>query len=121
MVIIYFINMINLLYFYKSYLKHWLIKKHFYLYSVDGERKPREKGVRRGPYKRQKQLQHQNSSNDLKNKNTEKDGLQKTRQKRKKTQKQLKQESEAENTTDKVAIPNSVQTTNSSITGTVQG
>jgi hypothetical protein len=50
---------------------------------VDGERKPREKGVRRGPYKRQKQLQHQNSSNDLKNKNTEKDGLQKTRQKKK--------------------------------------
>jgi hypothetical protein len=91
---------------------------------VDGERKPREKGVRRGPYKRQKQLQQpqqqNNSPNDSKNKTAEKDELQKTRQKRKKTQKQLKQESETENTNSKVTVSNSLQVTNPTVTGIVR-
>jgi len=99
------------------------------LYSVDGERKPREKGVRRGPYKRQKQLQqqqNQNSTNDPKaisSKANDKDGLQKTRQKKKKTQKQHKQETEAENsiTTNKSNIVNSIQVSNPTVTNALQG
>jgi len=92
---------------------------------VDGERKPREKGVRRGPYKRQKQLQqqqqNQNSTNDPKattsTKTNDKDGIQKTRQKKKKTQKQLKQEVEAENATtaNKSNIINPLQVSNSTV------
>ncbi|ORX42156.1 hypothetical protein BCR36DRAFT_338021 [Piromyces finnis] len=91
---------------------------------VDGERKPREKGVRRGPYKRQKQLQQQQNQNGttdpkaaLTAKSNDKEGLQKTRQKRKKTQKQLKQEAEAEN---KGVTSNSLQTTNPTATSTLQ-
>jgi len=96
---------------------------------VDGERKPREKGVRRGPYKRQKQLQqqqNQNSTNDPKattsTKANDKDGIQKTRQKKKKAQKQHKQETEADNstTTNKNNIVNSIQASNPTVTNVLQ-
>ncbi|OUM67228.1 hypothetical protein PIROE2DRAFT_5388, partial [Piromyces sp. E2] len=98
---------------------------------VDGERKPREKGVRRGPYKRQKQLQqqqqqqNQNGTTDpkaaLTSKTNDKDGFQKTRQKRKKTQKQIKQEAEAENTTtNKGVTTNSLQVSNPAVTSALQ-